>query len=320
MLSKQYSEEEIRQLAFRRWGIQVRRAGRNGGDIEFCGPCPFCRAGTNRFRVWSHGNFWCRQCEEKGWLEENRKDWQPEPGLAEELQRLLEEKQHQRLARLASLQQRWTRDGFIEGWHARMQVENLEYWAKEGIPSWAINYYKLGYCSDKMFKGEDGAEYHSPAYTIPIYDPTTWQIVNIQYRLMEVLPEFGGKYRQEAGIPASAFYTRRGVLDGQAIVVEGAKKAIVVLECIGKACQVVGWPSITPSERLIREMAGFNGGLWLILDPGSNNWQATERAARVLHPVPVRWVEMPIKPDDAIVKYGMGKDELRGYLKQARRL
>lgn len=45
---------------------------RKGTLNEWCGPCPFCKAGVDRFVVWSEGgrdglgHFWCRQCDEKG--------------------------------------------------------------------------------------------------------------------------------------------------------------------------------------------------------------------------------------------------------------
>lgn len=316
MPSREYADEEIRALAYQRWGVHLKP----GGKYLF-GPCPFCRGGHDRFNIWKQGgNFWCRNCREKGWLEDNRKDWKPDPELYTELQNLLKQEESKQLATLAWLRSKWIQGALVEKWNAGMQEEQREYWRGEGIPEWAVNYYKLGYCPDKVFRGDDDNEFHSPAYTIPVYEPSTWQLVNIQYRLLEAGPGMGGKYRQEAGIPASAFYTRRGLLEGKAIIVEGAKKAIVVLECIEKACQVIGWPSMTPGGKLIRDMATFAGGLWIILDPGSNNEGATERAAKILHPVPVRWVEMPTKPDDAIVKYGMDKEGLRGYLKQARRL
>ena len=39
---------------------------------EWVGPCPFCKAGTNRFHVWpfhsksATGRYWCRQCNRSG--------------------------------------------------------------------------------------------------------------------------------------------------------------------------------------------------------------------------------------------------------------
>ncbi len=34
---------------------------------EYAGPCPFCQAGEDRFRIWPHeGRYWCRFCDRKG--------------------------------------------------------------------------------------------------------------------------------------------------------------------------------------------------------------------------------------------------------------
>src|SRR5689334_6623409 len=36
---------------------------------EYCGPCPFCGVGKDRFRVWpqaEYPHYWCRVCEARG--------------------------------------------------------------------------------------------------------------------------------------------------------------------------------------------------------------------------------------------------------------
>jgi DNA primase len=46
--------------------VKLRRiASTHGG--EYCGPCPFCRDGDDRFRVWpNEGRWWCRRCDRRG--------------------------------------------------------------------------------------------------------------------------------------------------------------------------------------------------------------------------------------------------------------
>jgi DNA primase len=42
--------------------VELKRVASTDGG-EYAGPCPFCRAGHDRFRVWpSKGRYWCRAC------------------------------------------------------------------------------------------------------------------------------------------------------------------------------------------------------------------------------------------------------------------
>jgi DNA primase len=45
---------------------QLKRVTTKG---ELAGPCPFCREGKDRFRVWpdeGDGRYWCRRCGKSG--------------------------------------------------------------------------------------------------------------------------------------------------------------------------------------------------------------------------------------------------------------
>ncbi|HLZ56077.1 MAG TPA: CHC2 zinc finger domain-containing protein [Ktedonosporobacter sp.] len=48
----------------------LRRAANHFRDgVEYCGPCPFCATGTDRFRVWpeaEYPHYWCRKCGARG--------------------------------------------------------------------------------------------------------------------------------------------------------------------------------------------------------------------------------------------------------------
>jgi DNA primase len=50
-------------------GFQIKRVASTWGG-EYAGPCPFCRDGQDRFRVWPEqkegGRWWCRQCGKSG--------------------------------------------------------------------------------------------------------------------------------------------------------------------------------------------------------------------------------------------------------------
>ena len=50
-------------------GFQMKRVATTRGG-EYAGPCPFCQAGQDRFRLWPEqsegGRWWCRQCGKSG--------------------------------------------------------------------------------------------------------------------------------------------------------------------------------------------------------------------------------------------------------------
>ena len=55
----------ILDLVIKETGLAFRRKGSAGK--EYCGPCPFCQAGDNRFLLWpGEDRYWCRRCDRKG--------------------------------------------------------------------------------------------------------------------------------------------------------------------------------------------------------------------------------------------------------------
>ena len=302
---EQVTDDYVESTAFRRWGLQPTKTGK-----EWHSACPICREGRDRFIIFGNGATYCRVCGVNGWLNDDRRDWKRDDLKIQHEQERTEQLEHERQETLATWQRAY-RDGYVQGWHDAMQEQHRAYWRGEGIPDWAIDGYRLGFCSGKRITVEH-AEVVLPTYTIPIYHPTTHAIVNIQYRLVDP-PSGVGKYRQEYGIPAASFYAADKV-DGEAIVVEGAKKAIVLFHALDRTMQVVGLPSNCPSEALLDELRSFSC-LYLILDPNSH--KQVERIVRLLHPR-IRIVTMPCKPDDAIVKYGLAASGLRSYLDMAR--
>jgi hypothetical protein len=299
------SDQNVQATAFRRWGVNPRRTG-----SEWHSACPFCGEGHDRFTIFKNGGFFCRVCGSKGWLNNDQTNWKPDPITIQQAKECTEQLERERQDRIATWQ-RGYRDGQVRSWHDAMSPEHREYWRSQGIPDWAIDDYQLGFCSAKKIMTEHG-EITLPVYTIPVYQPTTHAIVNVQYRLLNPPPGIG-KYRQEYGLPSASFYAAEKV-DGEAIIVEGAKKAIVVFDTLERKVQVVGLPSNCPSVRLLRELESYRR-LYLILDPHSH--KQVERIARLLHSR-VGVVTMPAKPDDAIVRHGLDKDGLHAYLKMAR--
>jgi hypothetical protein len=146
------------------------------------------------------------------------------------------------------------------------------------------------------------------AYTIPIRDPNTSELVNVQYRLVDP-PQGVGKYRQEYGIPARSFYAHPHT-GGDVLIVEGAKKAIVLDQLLDNSMQVVGLPGVSPSDTLIDELKGYNRK-WFLPDPDVQAAPLQRFRERLSN---LKIVRLPVKPDDAVVQCGMGRGEFRKWM------
>lgn len=299
----------IQTIAWERWFLKLTRTGN-----EFHSGCPFCPdRGTDRFIIWmEHGNYYCRHCGAKGWLLENKKDFKLDPALRKTEEQKLAAMEQRRIQHLAEWQSIYN-EGYVAGYHAAMTEAQRNYWRSEGIPDEVQDVYGLGYTPKKKIKTEQG-DLLLPAYTIPIHHPATQALVNIQYRLVNP-PEGIGKYRQEHDIPAASFYADSR-LEGEALVVEGAKKAIVMYITLECSMPVIGLPSNCPSPLLLEDLRVFEN-LYLCLDPNSD--KQIERIGKVLGKA-IRVVSLGVKPDDAVVKFGLTQAVLRKYLKMSRHI
>lgn len=288
------------------------KEGRPGSDGErvWHGPCPFEKQGTDRFTVFERGNFKCRRCGESGFITSAKRSPEEIAAWAAKQKELEEKEARERMNRLLSWQDQ-DHETAINLWHS-FQVD---YWRREGIPGWAVEQYRFGYCPDKMIRLSSGQHASVSAFTMPIYHPVTHKLENIQYRI-DNPPRGEGKYRQEDGIPASAAFMN-GDFDGEAVFVEGYKKAIVVYNLLKKTRQVVGFPSNLPGKALVESRCQTFKKIYLIFDPGSD--QQILRMARLL-PGKIWDVGMPVKPDDAIVKFGLKENGFQKYLDYAERV
>ncbi len=182
------------------------------------------------------------------------------------------------------------------------------------MPEWAVDKYQFGYCESKPMKMKTGDLVTLPTYTMPIWEAGTDSLVNIQYRLCD--PPLGeGKYRQESGIPAAAAFMNSD-FENTAIFVEGFKKAIIIYDFIDSKCQTVGFPSNLPSAELLKECNKFKK-VFVIFDPGSDN--QVKRIAKLL-PGKVWAITLPVKPDDAVVRYHLSQATFRSYFSMAEHL
>lgn len=297
----------LQRAAYQRWGIVLEE---RGGELH--GPCPHCGEGDDRFIVWLEGNYFCRVCHRRGWVE----DGSARVVTAADLTEAKQAKRERQFQKLSQWQAGYN-VGYLEGYHSRMDEEQREYWLHEGITPRNIDRYMLGYVPQRRFMGRNKTVFKSDAYVIPHADPCSGQIVNAQYRINHLPPNAGGKYRQEPDLPPASFYTLRQPRGGRAIVVEGAKKGIVLGQLIQDALQLVCWPGATPAEHLLTELEAYET-LWLILDPGPGRDAAVARAIKALgHRI--RIIELPVKPDDAVRQHGWDAEGLREVMRTARR-
>lgn len=299
------TDSAVKEICLRRWNVVAKRTGQ-----YWTSPCPQC-GGTDRFRVYPSGYFQCRplegHCGMTGWLDDDR-PFQPDPTFA---LRLAQDRAAEEAKRLQKSED-WKdgyRAGYYRGYHDALKIHNRRWWYGRGVTDYEIDYYGLGFLQDKRVETPEGKLVESPAYTIPCFDPRDWKVRNIHYRLVNPPPEVKGKYRYEAGIPQWAFYAEP-TLEGDAIVVEGAIKAMVVKRFLGGDLQVVGLPCCDPSVEVKKELQGFKR-IWLALDPGCRTI-ATQMRKEYLPQA--RLVELLDKPDDLV----LAGHDLKAYLKQAR--
>lgn len=312
----------------RRWGHLADIRYHGGG--EWSSACPTCGGATgsrrdpsDRFRMWEAdpqkglgARAWCRQGCNGGKIifADDDLDYEYDPAvvMATTAERLrLSELENQRIRE--KLQRIGDADFWMR-WHNDMEPSHIDLWKQQGIVDYFINYYKLGYCADHTTY-YNGIEYHSPTMTIPHYGPN-WKLTNIQHRLLNP-PVAGDKYRQMAGVPSAMFLTEPDQpLSGQVLVVEGAKKAIVIYTHLGNdAGQIVAVPSKTPSAEMLELFVNCDP-VYLALDPDAYKGHV-QRIAERLGPERVRFVHFPAKPDDLLVEYGLEGRDLIKYIKRA---
>jgi hypothetical protein len=200
-------------------------------------------------------------------------------------------------------------------------------WAGRGIDEAFRNFWQLGYCRDyTLYKKQENdwrAYWQTPSLSIPIrgYD---WQVNNVKHRL-ERVPETGGKYRYEQnGIPAQPFICFPEQSTGPLFIAEGEIKAMVVYQTADNPhLQVAGLPSVKPHED-VYQLFKDHEPIYLCLDPDAYEHvgKATPPAWSVIKQLGterVRFIRLPEKIDDLIVKYHLKKGWINTLMQTARR-
>jgi len=297
------------------------------GGNEWSSACPRCGGGGNRhdasdrFRLFAGGNgynarVWCRRCSHFEWADahENKP---PDPVKIKEAELLRCEMAQRETQRLQTKIEDLRREAFWEGWHAAMNDQHRALWRAEGISDGLQDFFRLGYVDNRKFYNGD-QPFNSAAMTIPIFD-VGWQAVNVQYRIIQP-PRNVGKYRFTAGLPAPLYLTDPdNEPAGPTVLVEGAKKAIVLYANVGHKFTVVAVPSKMPGQQLIDRLMNCDP-VYVALDPDAySDGQSAKRIGQMLG-CRARFARLPAKPDDLLTKYGFTAEAMMTYFNQATRV
>lgn len=292
--------------------------------------CPFHQDHDPSFHVYAEG-YHCYGCGEHGdvfdWLAFWRKQSLGDVLKAHnvdplaEIQRKAEyaELQARRLeTEIAKAQQALSELREVQSWvryHQNLDDAARVIWETRGVPCWYQDWVKLGFDPSHTFWA--GSDYQSPTLTIPIYEPETWEVLNVKHRILGDASDKIGKYRPErSGLPAALYPAAPDLpVSGRVLAVEGEIKAMVAYVTLADAnMQVVGLPSKNPNESIIKQLQKCDDVV-LCLDPDAD-------AVSVAHEIGdhVRVLRLADKIDDYILTNELDGDWLRNQARMARRV
>jgi len=235
---------------------------------EYSSACPFCGAGpvdTDRFRFWPEvGNYYCRRCESKGFVDD-ASSLQLDPALLAEWQRKEAERKLQEHASQLEKICRLNEANNVRRYHGQLTDEARGWWYSKGITDTTIKSYLLGYTSNcPTLPGE-------PSFTIPV--SFRGRLYNIRHRLAN--GNNGNKYRPEmAGLPAAMFNADVLTDDlgfvSEIVLVEGEIKAMVLHQYGFAAVAIPGANTFKPKWAAL--FAGSSRPVYVALDPGAGEW------------------------------------------------
>lgn len=313
------TESEAVRIAEEKWHVRFR--GVKNGEYKSDGGCPLCGdggkgTGSDRFRLFTNGGnprAWCRQCGYQVFIN-NLVKQNLTPEERKELAikarvEALKRKQKEHEVRISKIEQLQLLKPHI-AYHNALTGEAVEYWYNEGIDIPFIEKFLLGYCHRCPTDNQG-----RPSYTIPVINNST--LYNVRHRLIGA--EGGDKYRPEMSGLGNQLFNLDSMLENKKRVViwEGEKKAIVLSQYVHEAANVgvmgkSGWnDEWTGLFKEYREII-------IAFDPdatrSAKNLGIKFRKAGIRN---VRIADFPLKPDDAIVKYGATADQVNGILRMA---
>jgi hypothetical protein len=307
--------------------------------------CPFHNERTPSFRVWDD-HWTCfgacgttgdtvdflqrlhhmtiKQVFEAEGVESNDSS-QAEYKLQRELER------QARAAEVQAKREAFTHTNIWERYHANLTTESRAIWTSAGIEPYYQDMWKFGFTPDKPYEYQDTL-LHSPALTIPYSTFINGQppsYYTVQYRLLEPANP-SDKYRFEKDLGSGLWVARPDLHPGEkltrVLLAEGAKKAAVSYIRLRGAMQVLGAPSKNGLSAWIDVLAQFDE-VYIWMDPditekpksAKSDWRpGDELLCQAL--TQARYVRYPkYKLDDAILKFGMTKDQLLDIMKYSSR-
>lgn len=263
--------------ASQKLGVSLRRHT----ATQYVGPCPHCHDGEDRFVVFIEGNFWCRQCNYKGWWTEERLD---RAGILR-----VEQQKREKSSVLYHTMHSCT--SWQDYYHSQ---RTYEIWYSEGRMNYQeVDRWGLGYC-DHCPVAPD-----FPSLTIPVwYKGKLW---DIRHRLIGA--DDREKYRSHLAGLQPFFFNLDVVSSAKKLyVVEGEKKAIRLTSLGLEHC--IGYPGAQHLGKLPAILAKIGEHIQEIVfipDPGTEH-KVLEIAGKIK---PRSYmVELWNKVDDFIDLYG----------------
>lgn len=302
---------EVRQIIETTWGHYPGFRHKSGD--EYCMPCPLC-GGDDRFFMNGYKGIisgHCRQCGHKEYADD------PSPQTKERIVQRQQKEEDEFEDRLAQFQgsRMW------EQYHDSMDDSQRNAWKREGISYQDQDRYQLGYIPDKrIWNPKTGKWAFVDVMTIPGWHYEK-QVRTLQYRLLN-FPEGLDKYHNMAGFPTSLFFADpTQPITERIVVVEGAKKAIVVQGAMNRAHyegHCIAFPSKNPSKALIRELSAADELIMALdpdaMEPDKRGNSDVKRIVKEINGPKIKAANFPVKPDDLIVLYNQSADDLVRYL------
>jgi hypothetical protein len=199
-------------------------------------------------------------------------------------------------------------------YHANLDAHGnaRDLWRKRGVPDYWQDHWQLGYRPSYKIHTKSGW-WTTPTLTIPIYGQDR-ELLNIRHRLLNPFSQHD-KYRPErAGLGAMPFVADPDTwfdID-RVLIVEGEIKAMVAYLCADdNDLQVIGIPGKSSIRNVQEWLSGHT--VYILLDP-----DAREQAMDFARDIGARFMQLPMKIDDAVLAGALDKRGLRALMAGAR--